>query len=67
MELEVDLWKPFMTDPTRTDNSAFIPATFESQLPTGTHRASLTPVVAEELKDMAFECTLMDNPVVAAD
>jgi hypothetical protein len=30
-------------------------------------RAALTLVVAEELRDMAFECTLMDDPVVAAD
>jgi hypothetical protein len=30
-------------------------------------RAALTRVVAEELKDLAFECTLMDDPVVAAD
>ena len=30
-------------------------------------RAALTLFAAEELKDMAFECTLMDDPVVAAD
>jgi hypothetical protein len=31
-------------------------------------RVSLTPVwFAEELKDMAFQCVLMDDPVVAAD
>jgi hypothetical protein len=30
-------------------------------------RAALMLFVADELKDMAFECTLMDDPVVAAD
>jgi hypothetical protein len=30
-------------------------------------RCALTLFAAEELKDMAFECTLMDDPVVAAD
>jgi hypothetical protein len=30
-------------------------------------RAALTLFAADELKDMAFECTLMDDPVVAAD
>ena len=31
-------------------------------------RVSVTPVLfAEELKDMAFQCVLMDDPVVAAD
>jgi hypothetical protein len=28
---------------------------------------SLTLLVSDELKDMAFDCTLMDDPVVAAD
>ena len=30
-------------------------------------RAALMLLVADDLKDMAFECTLMDDPVVAAD
>jgi hypothetical protein len=34
---------------------------------TAAARASLTRFGAEELKDMAFDCVLMDDPVVAAD